>query len=577
MDVEGVFMTAPANPPKKDEIASRFADDTLVHMVDDRFAIKADDPLLLLVSELHNEARIDLLTLTDSKSFQALARDRYFAVRNFLCAAIPSLEAPVGRMIDFVAQLVALGKNDLTANNPYAALTKWLAVDKARASEVIARARSGEAQAMDHLTFALQALGDLTEARDFVASFTDTRRLAALTAVSRIPHTTSAERTATVQAIELIQKEPADDLLRATALQAIFNTFASEQLSPDAISILTWTLQEAGPATQHSAAVALWDTQTVRTPQLVDLLLDYLSETPKTQQDTIGFIDQGLCKLLAEGYSDKAIGFVASIVAREHSQVELNDFDSFMHAVVASPTSVLGAVVARWLAIGHHKLCEGLRGVLRAKQDTGLDIPMAGLGFTDTDIYFLCRRAVGYFFLEPVLAGSILVAALRTAGGELASKISALLFDPLLVNYGGSLQEFLQKIPKDDSAYKLVRQALDKASAYAKGLESAGLVKELHPSEHQRQLAHIRWADTMRDAFKKAHKQSIFMDIVHKSTLLYGRRSVAFVEGPEGKLHPHEMELGTYGTTHEWPRMEITDPVRLDETIRVLRLRQRHK
>ena len=143
---------------------------------------------------------------------------------------------------------------------------------------------------------------------------------------------------------------------------------------------------------------------------------------------------------------------------------------------------------------------------------------------------FLCKKAIGYFFIQPVIAASILLAILRDCDDEVATVVSDLLFDPLLINYGGELKDYLESIPEADPAAKPVRAALDARSQYLSGIRSTGLIRELLPSEHRRQIQRMRLQEQSREIHKQAREQSVFHNLVHRVVLLYGRRSLTYVD-----------------------------------------------
>jgi len=99
-------------------------------------------------------------------------------------------------------------------------------------------------------------------------------------------------------------------------------------------------------------------------------------------------------------------------------------------------------------------------------------------------------------------------------------------------------------------------------------------LKELHPSEHRRQLERIRQADFNREVMKKAEKLSVFRDLVHRSVLLHGSHSVTYVQDADGARRPVEMKLQHHTMTTEWPRMETIDPAGLDLMLLVFRAEQ---
>jgi hypothetical protein len=203
-----------------------------------------------------------------------------------------------------------------------------------------------------------------------------------------------------------------------------------------------------------------------------------------------------------------------------------------------------------------------------------LNIPASSIDLSDVQKLFVCRKAAGYFFLEPIIAASIVVSVMRTADDALAEDLEWLLFNPLLVNYGGALRRYLGGITNDDRAHKSVQRALEHADRYLRDLNSVGEIRELRPSEHRRQLERLRAGLQMQEAMDAAQKASVLLSLVKRSVLLYGRRSVTYITDRDGSRRPVEMELKSFGGSFEWPRLESIDPVGLEFMLRVLKAEQ---
>ena len=146
-----------------------------------------------------------------------------------------------------------------------------------------------------------------------------------------------------------------------------------------------------------------------------------------------------------------------------------------------------------------------------------------------------------------------------------------MLFDPLLLNYGGGTIEYLKGIGVDDAAYAAVQRALSRHDEYLAGLKATGEIKELHPSDYKRDIVLHRNLGEMRDATKTAQKQSVFLNLVHRSTLLYGKRSLAYIQREDGSSQALTLDLHSVGMSFELPRRDMLDPVGLDYMIRVFR------
>jgi len=182
---------------------------------------------------------------------------------------------------------------------------------------------------------------------------------------------------------------------------------------------------------------------------------------------------------------------------------------------------------------------------------------------------------LGWLFTNEVVAASVLVACLRGCDPVTAKTIGELLFDPLLVNYSGKARDYLKTIKKGDTAYGPVKAALKAADVFIKGLKIDPQIKELRPSEYQYSVERRHAHDWMQKVQKDAEKRSVFFNLVHRSVLLYGRRSITYVPEPGNKRRPMRMDMHSFSHSFELPRCEIVDPVGL--SIMLLALRSARK
>ena len=168
-------------------------------------------------------------------------------------------------------------------------------------------------------------------------------------------------------------------------------------------------------------------------------------------------------------------------------------------------------------------------------------------------------------------AASLLVAVLRVAVDKAAEAVEDLLVEPLLLNYGGDIRNFLNGIDAADPASSRVKSAISRNEAYLEALRNILELKEMQPSEHERQIERSRVSDEMRKAFKQAESGSVFLNLVKRSVILYGHRSISYLSGPDSSRRPVEMDLHSHGVSIEFPRMEVADPVGLNYMIRAFR------
>lgn len=558
---------------KRREIEAEFHNGTLLEAVSRRMQAEKTTFVEDCIA-LHNGGRIDLLELVASGAVERLGGHEFFVAQHFYCEAIPRLVlVSIDKMLGCVAKLVARGGADLAANRPNSALIEWLSADLSRAGAVVERARQGDGLAIDQLTFALQAMKDVQLARDMAVRLEGKGRLAALTALSRLPHSDEAERAATVTTAKTVL-DGADDATRANVLSCVVHAFENgkAQLTPEAMTAIRDALAEPGDVTVHGAAHALLHADACLVPELVVLLTATCRHVKAQNGGTIDLMDSGLHECTRKGHGEAAAALVRHLLSRTDAPLGIEQFDSFAAALTQDDKG-LGGVMVEWMLTGKRELCEAVSALVHKRRDgeAPLAITFDNSALTAEQVFFVCRKSIGYMFARPVVVGSVLIAALRSASAEWRDAIRELLFDPMLVNYGGALRDYLRGIAADDAAFEVVQDLLKRVDDHIAGLETAGTVKELHPSEYRRQLERIRMMDFNREVNKKARRQSIFHDIVHRSLLLHGRHSITFVEGVNGERRPVEMKLHTFEQSVEWPRMETVDPVGLE--IRLLTFR----
>jgi hypothetical protein len=276
---------------------------------------------------------------------------------------------------------------------------------------------------------------------------------------------------------------------------------------------------------------------------------------------------------LKHGHEESAIAYVTRLLASADGSLRLKDFDSFSSALISGPPERLSRIVVHWLQIGASRLCEGLVNALRYHDLNGpaLELRADDLSISSVAQMFVCRKAISWFFLMPTTAASVLVSVLRVCDDDTAQEVQKLLVEPMLLNYSG-VGEYLQKLAVDDPAKNRVEQVLTQNESYLEALRAVPMIKELQPSEHHRQIERLNMADQIRDAHKKAQNQSVLLNLVKRSVLLYGNRSLSFIKSQENEFRPMEIDLKRFGVSFEMPRMELVDPVGLDFTLRVFRM-----
>jgi hypothetical protein len=278
-----------------------------------------------------------------------------------------------------------------------------------------------------------------------------------------------------------------------------------------------------------------------------------------------------LSHLVAGPHHDLAIDCLTNLLASDGTAVSLEDFPGLEHRLMNLDPTQLFALAVRWFATGDRKLCESMTKLIGAvHQPQPFDATLAGRGLSGSQMIVICHKAIGYLILAPVVAASFVVAALRAGDKTVQRELVQLLLQSVLINYSETAAVYLKSIPKGDAAYQPVRQALKLYRAYEEGLNIKTTIKELLPSSYQRSAVRQKHYVTGREIRKRAEQQSVFFGLVQHSTLLYGRKAVAYVRGADEP--PVSMEMKTMSAGFAMPRLQIIDPVGLDWLIRIFRV-----
>ncbi|MNS20263.1 hypothetical protein D3C72_519970 [compost metagenome] len=557
--------------PLRDKIVSHAKAGNLLALIDDRFdqgSYEDFKRVCAACAGLHNDGEINLLGSLSEESITDQAPHQFFTLQQFYVEAIPTLDVPLVEMLNLVDTLVRRGGEDLAANQPNGALLLWLKHDLNRAESLLKLAEEGAEIAVKHITFALQALGDVDRAQALTRNNTGRARLSGLTALARLKHT-PAQADFTRTLVQDLIVGSSDDDICSHAVAALFGACASATAEVFDVAATLDAMGAVGPHTQHQAAHALWGHAVQVSPATRERLFDLLECIQPQHKGILRTFDQALSAVF-DVAPNEAIAAGKRFLIHPNNSHELTELPSFGTALIGSPD--FGLIFLGWLHSGEHEICDGLHDLLQ-KRDRGskpIDLPCAS-SYEDNGATFICCKAVGYFFTQPVVAASVLVAFLRQPDREVASHLEDLLVEPLLSNYGGELREYLGTIQPEDPAYARVASALGRSDAYLEELSAIGRIAELRPSETERQIERVRHADEMRRSMKEARKDSIFFDLVSRSVVLHGRRTTSYRRLGDEPLQRFDLDLASHGVSFEIPRTEAADPLGLNFMILTFR------
>jgi hypothetical protein len=528
------------------------------------------DPFIEHCIALHNSRDIDLVSVPSQPAFAGVTGHAFFVAQHLYCEAIPKLDTDVTALMECCRILIEKAGADGAAMLPNGAFLAWCQNNPNERAVVIRKARAGEELAKRFVMFALQAADELDLAIDFVQSYADDRQVSGMTALAGMTFADSGAAQKAVAVLEPFVADGSDDHVRINALLAAFEVLKKQSDGETARRLIEGAAREAGPNVLYGLARILWLHHALLSDQALRTVLIALEAINPEHLGTVRIVDMGLRQLLGTKSEALALDFLT--VKLREGNLSAENFEMTAHELTNGNPRRLYGLIVRWFLSGSIALCSNVSELVGTDNERAFDNTVQPFGLTPIQQIFLCRKAIGFLFIKPVVCCSIIVSVLRAGDKEVEGPVSELLFDPILVSYGGAAKEYLKRISATDPAYRPIQSALAKDKDFYAGLDATGTIRELHPSDYQRDVVRQRTLDEMRTTHKMALSKSVLVSLVRRSTILYGKRSLTYVTDRDGRQRAVAMDLKSFSASFELPRREILDPVGLDYMLRVYRV-----
>jgi hypothetical protein len=569
-----------------DDIKANNAAGTLARLIADRAGDHRSDEeakeFRAALVELHNAGAIDALEAARAVATGSIPQHEVFLLLSAYAAIIPDLADSVPAMLAAVRALVARAGSEGPSGMPLAAFRRW-AVTGARARETIALINVSDSNDATYLYLALSALAqtELENAFELAISLLNGEsvpaRSAAAKTISSLPFVSDEMRERALQALDEARSNRADDNLLGEIIAAATSIARGAPSQHTAAIALVDAIacDGVGDATVHSATITLMMHADDLSPAIVQSLTTVAHKVRIQNGGALGLLDSAASALLYRGRVDEALALVVPLLSTHHELSTLDQLDGFAHGLLALDRQRLFQIVVRWLLSPDRSLGEATASLV-GEHHRGpllLEFDAAVLALSDAETILLAHRTIGFLFIHPITAASVIVSLMRTSSPGAREAISEILFDPLLINFSGELADWLKTkaIEGSNPIASTIEGLLARLEAYLEGLRRVPRIKELRPSERERLIETHRQHEAMLRAHKAAQKKSVLMSIVSRSVLLYGNRSISYFEGREGSKQRNEMKLHSFSHSVEAPRLDVLEPFELDYTLRVFR------
>ncbi len=568
----------------RDEIVRAFAEGRLLDLIFKDSWRHDSAPFSRALIDAHQSKDVDLRALLPLPDPSRFSNNELHLGMGLLVPAFGSIATSCEDLLELMAGAIP-HDDTMLSHSAYAEILKWCQASPERLTELLQRIKSGApfserfhcVQACISAGLKADAKFYLGQAIGFLNNGDASQRTQAARALCNL---SAGERASNVGLVETVlavverETEPtARDALLALAL-------AWQKDAPTELERSTYELirRAATPITltaKQTIARELLSNSNPYTAQVRhDLLALVASDQP--EDEIVQLLDVVLAGLIRNGDVSEAREVIENFILSDPG-VPFTRFGSVLHQLESGDGSVLDEWAVTWLRSESVRLSAALRRSLFAASEgrvftfdfrQALDVP-------ESDYLFIARKALGIFFSKPVFIASLIVSLMRNATDATMGALQSLLFDPVLINYSGLRSDYLNEIAASttDPASKAVQQALQQLQNYLEDLGNA-YIRELQPSERERQLEHYRRNEEMQSQMVEARKSSIMASLASEKILLYGTGMASWVpefpppqgiaEGETGPMRRMEQSLTTIQHSFQLPRHSVLEPSTLE-------------
>ena len=549
------------------------------------YQVEADKrrDLPLKITALHNDGHINVIAEFAKLDNTPGSGPDFFTMRRVFEKALPHIDAPMRDVMHCVLHLYKVAGQDMTAGKIFNSYIAYCEKDPERPLEAMQIIEGEHDQFADILpsTVAAGSRIDnphyLAEALRLSQHTAKVLRERAVLSLARIEW--PKEANVPEEALAGLERSVAevDDHILASVVKSAFAFYQQDKTTEARVSaLIDKALSKGDECALHAGAdIFRFKTKEIPAP-LLGVILGHLKQVKPANKGTINNIDYGVKTLLKEVASEKVLRFLEELLLLHTSTVTIKDFDSTANEIRTNK-ALLSRVTTRWLLNGAPALCKSVEKIVRKSHNDTLPIEIEASELKTKDfihMVFVAWKTIGYLFMNPITATSILISLMRLAPDDKTLEhLGKLLFDFLLINYPDSVRKYIEAQARQETGK--VKETLDKTLAelatYLETLSDVPALAAFHPSQAHREACSRYTGELFEASIQEAEKHSVFLHLASKSTLLYGRKSINYIHGDEGPPRRMEMPLTSYSREMEFPRMEHLDEHGLKYMLHIFR------
>ncbi|KAA8553814.1 MULTISPECIES: hypothetical protein [Pseudomonas fluorescens group] len=534
--------------------------------------------------DAHNAKEIDLRALLPQLEPSRSTGNEWYLGTEILLPALSSLATSCADLLELIAGAIPYD-DPMLSHSSYAVIVNWCQASQERLVELLHLIKSGAPLTQRfHCVQACISAGLKSDAEFYLGQALELlhngdapQRAQAARALCNLSAEVRSSDAGLVDTLLAVVERETESTVRDAllTLALAWHKDAPSELHHSTYELIT---QAASPVTLTAKQTIARELLGNSSPYTVQVRRDLLAlvASGQPEDEIVQLLDVVLAGLIRNGEVLVVRQVIEKFILDEPG-VPFTRFSSVLRQLESGDNTVLDEWVVSWLQSGSVRLSTALRRGLFAACEgriftfdfrLTLDVP-------DSDYLYIARKALGVFFSKPVYMASLIVSLMRNAEDATMAALQSLLFDPVLINYSGLRSDYLDKIAADatDPASRAVEHALLELQMYLDGLGNAH-IRELQPSERERQLEHHRRNEEMQSQMVEARKSSFIASLGSEKILLYGTGMASWIpefpppqgvaEGEPGPMRRMEQSLATIQHSFQLARHSVLEPSTLE-------------
>ncbi len=539
------------------------------------FCQERDDSKKMIVS-LHNRGEINFTEEILKLSNQG---HDFFNAKNMFEEVLPDLDIPIQKSMDCVRHIFQKSGSGMSAEMVFFSFVEYCKKDKDRVKEALQIINS-DTSWYDFIPSVIRAgsefnLNEYVKIAIKLTKHSDVNvcknAAYSLGILKYENHLTSLNQS--FQVIKNIIETTDDAGVLSISIGAIFTlSIFDDTLEDETIHLIKVALKNSDDSVLHSASNLCCFEREKLSIELFGVLLHGLERVNYKHTGTIDNISYGLQYLLGKN-QDMVIAYLEKTLMR-NKELSITSFGSLLSDLHQKHNELLNQIITKWFILGNVNLCKATMDIVTNRRMI-LSADISQLKIQDrTTHLFVIRKAIGWLFHYPTSAVSFIISMVEVLDADNIEIIEELLFDPLLISYSGSIKDYLKSIKKPKvKTKKIISNLLERLEKYHDDLRCAWGIKELQPSQKQRESYFRLHNQQMSKVMQESKKDSVILSLVSEFTVLYGRRSVSYYPELDNSNNDirQEMTFQKFEHSIEYPSLDFIDPHGLDYMLRIFR------